>query len=130
MNFGRASLLGNAAHPRSADLPSINASQREALDTVEAIAIANQFEFATQLGDIHFINNLAVLHRREDFTDSEADGKRRHLVRMRLRNASEGWSIPAELKAFWDEAFSPKGKTAWHIEPMPEGFFPLRLYPN
>jgi hypothetical protein len=130
MNFGRASLLGNAAHPRSADLPSLSARQREALDVVEAIAIANQFEFATKPGDIHFINNLAVLHRRAGFTDSEADGKKRHLVRMRLRNASEGWGIPAELKAFWDEAFGPEGDMVWHIEPMPEGFFPLRLYPN
>jgi hypothetical protein len=130
MNFGREPLIGNAAHPRPADLPPLNASQSEALDIVESIAVATQFEFATQPGDIHFANNLAILHRRDKFVDCEAEGRKRHLVRMRLRNAGLSWGVPPELKPFWDKAFGHEGDhQVWHIEPTPDGFFPLRVYP-
>ncbi|KAF3012309.1 hypothetical protein E8E14_000041, partial [Neopestalotiopsis sp. 37M] len=69
MNFGRVPLLGNATHPRSEHLPQIRDSQKEALDLVEAIARATQLEIKTQPGDMHFVNNLAILHRREQFTN-------------------------------------------------------------
>lgn len=127
MNFGRAALCGSAAHPRKATLPTINDQQKEALDAIEAIARATEFSFATQPGDIHFINNQAVLHRRDGFVDG-AD-HHRHLVRMRLSSSTLGTSIPA-LAREWKDAFGEDGDLAFHIEPMPAGFFPLRQYPN
>ena len=130
MNFGRAALVGSASHPRPEHLPSITARQLEALDAIEAIAKATQLEMQTQAGDMHFINNLAVLHRREGFTDGMDQAQKRHLVRMRLRSSTLGWETPEELKREWFDAFEKKGRQAWHVEPMPDGFFPLRMQPN
>lgn len=130
MNFGRTPLLGNAIHPRPENLPKLNDRQREALDVVEAIAQAVQLEIKTQAGDMHFINNLAVLHRREGFVDGDSPQRKRHLVRMRLRSSQQGWDIPDELKREWHDAFDADTYQTWHLEPMPGDVFPLRKYTN
>ncbi|KAM0527200.1 hypothetical protein ACHAO3_004795 [Verticillium nonalfalfae] len=130
INFGRAPLLGSAAHPRPEHLPALSARQVEALDAVEAIAQATQLEIQTQAGDMHFINNLVVLHRREGFVNGEGPHEKRHLVRMILRDSQLGWAIPDELKRDWFDAFEKDADRAWHLEPMPEGFFPLRINTN
>ncbi|KAF5125524.1 Taurine hydroxylase-like protein SAT17 [Metarhizium anisopliae] len=129
-NFGRAALLGSASHVRPDRLPKLNSIQIEALDAIERIAQATQLEITTQAGDIHFINNLAVLHRREGFTNGSSTIEKRHLVRMRLRDSEMGWSIPNELKDEWVETFDPKLNRVWHLESMPDGFFPLRSQAN
>ncbi|KAK4205205.1 hypothetical protein QBC40DRAFT_292040 [Triangularia verruculosa] len=128
INFGRAALIGNEAHPRSKNLPSVTSRQMEALDAIESMARATEMHIQTQAGDIHFINNLAVLHRREGFVDGPTE--RRHLVRMRLRSAQHGWTIPAALENEWERAFKQQGTKHWHLEPMPDFFFPLRSQPN
>jgi hypothetical protein len=130
MNFGRAALLGSEAHPRAQNLPSLTARQIEALDAIETIAKATQLEIQTQAGDMHFINNLAILHRREGFANGQARTEKRHLVRMRLRSSQHGWSIPRELETEWDDAFKKDGVKHWHVDPMPAYFFSMRLYPN
>ncbi len=80
---------------------------------------------------MHFINNMAVLHRREGFVDGQAPAEKRHLVRMRLRSSERGWAIPAALQRPWAKAFDEEaGDRVWHLEPMPDAFFPLRKYPN
>ncbi|KAL2198948.1 hypothetical protein P885DRAFT_58358 [Corynascus similis CBS 632.67] len=130
INFGRAALLGSEAHPRAQHLPSLSARQIDALDAIEAIAQATQLEIQTQAGDMHFINNLAILHRREGFSNGQAPTEKRHLVRMRLRSTEKGWSIPRELATEWDAAFKKHGVKHWHVEPMPSYFFPMRYQPN
>ncbi|CAK7208173.1 hypothetical protein SBRCBS47491_000002 [Sporothrix bragantina] len=130
INFGRTPLLGNSIHPRPKNLPTVSARQVEALDAIETIAKATQLEIPTQAGDMHFINNLAVLHRRESFQDGAAVVEKRHLVRMRLRNSQLGWKLPQELQGEWELGFDEEHRRVWHIEPMPEAFFPLRKYPN
>lgn len=122
--------MGNATHPRPEHLPKITDRQREALDLVEAIAQATQLEIQTQAGDMHFINNLAVLHRREGFVDGPTNQDKRHLVRMRLRSSQLGWTIPVELKREWFDAFEKETRKTWHLEPMPGDAFPLRKYTN
>jgi hypothetical protein len=102
----------------------------EALDAIESIAQATQLEIPTKAGDIHFINNLAVLHRREGFVNGQSSEQRRHLVRMRLRDEELGWSIPPDLMPEWSRAFDTKASRVWHLEPMPDGFFPLRTFAN
>lgn len=104
--------------------------QLEALDAIEMIARATEMEIQTQPGDIHYINNLAVLHRRDAFVNGDDHAAKRHLIRMRLRNETLGWTIPDELKQEWSDAFEEEGERVWHLEPMPDGFFPLRLYTN
>ncbi|RYP63179.1 hypothetical protein DL771_009410 [Monosporascus sp. 5C6A] len=130
MNFGRTPLLGNAVHPRPEYLAKLNERQREALDFVEEIAKRVQLEIRTQAGDMHFINNFTVLHRREGFVDGEKTHGKRHLVRMILRDSKEGWPIPEELEQDWDDAFKDDSSKTWHVEPMPGGEFPLRKYTN
>lgn len=103
-------------------------SQREALDAIESAAKMFQLEIATQPGDIHFINNFAVLHRREGFSNT-AD-QSRHMIRTRLRDDELGWEVPEALRTEWEEAFGSKGTKVWHLQPMPEGFFPLRGHAN
>ena len=143
INYCPAALLGSAAQPRPSHLPSLTPQQREALEVVEAIARATELKITTRPGDLHFINNLAVLHRRDEFVDDEANdeanadatgvaktkGKnKRHLVRMRIRNQELGSDLPDCLKGSWEEVFGEEGERVWHLEPMPEGFFPLRKY--
>jgi len=130
MNFGRTPLMGNSTHPRPSHLPKLNEQQREALDAVEAIAKAVQLEIQTVAGDIHFINNLAVLHRREGFVNGASMDEKRHLVRMILRSSRHGWAIPAELEREWREAFDKEACKTWHLDPMPGEAFPLRKYTN
>ncbi|KAK7937585.1 uncharacterized protein PG986_014453 [Apiospora aurea] len=130
MNFGRTPLLGNATHPRPSSLPQVNDRQRGALDAIEAIARATQLEITTQAGDMHFINNMAVLHRRESFVNGQTGREKRHLVRMRLRSSALGWEIPEELRSDWHDAFESSAAKAWHLEPMPGDAFPLRKYTN
>lgn len=130
INFGRTPLVGSESYPRPKNLPVLTPLQREALDAVEAIGRATQLEMCTRPGDIHFINNLAILHRREGFLDGVDASKKRHLVRMRLRDEELGWSIPSELCEEWDLTFAKGKATMWHLHPMPEAFFPLRTQAN
>ncbi|RKK81723.1 hypothetical protein BFJ71_g15508 [Fusarium oxysporum] len=126
INFGRVALTGNAIYPRPTNLPAVTPRQMEALDSIENIAKATQLEISTRAGDMHFINNLTILHRREGFINGEAAQERRHLVRMRLRDDEMGWKLPADLRQEWSAAFNEEAPKIWHIEPMPDGFFPLR----
>lgn len=130
MNFGRVPLLGNAVHPRPDHLPSLSVRQIEALDAIESIANATQLEIPTQAGDIHFINNFAILHRREGFVNGDGPDERRHLVRMRLRDDECGWQVPPDLRQEWCLAFDERRSRVWHLQPMPDGFFPLRAQAN
>lgn len=129
-NFGRVALLGHAGHVGAKRFPELTGSQVEALDMIESIAQATQLEIATEAGDIHLINNLAILHRHEGFENGPSPHERRHLVRMRLRDDELGWDIPHELKREWSEAFDAERAQVWHLDPMPDSFFPLRSQPN
>lgn len=122
--------MGSASHPRPSSLPRLTPIQVEALDAIEAIAKATQLEMTTVAGDVHFINNFAVLHRREGFVDGEQASEKRHLVRMRLRDDELGWAVPEELQSEWTQAFGEAGSKVWHLVPMPEGFFLLRGQAN
>ncbi|KAF5590671.1 hypothetical protein FPCIR_6334 [Fusarium pseudocircinatum] len=130
LNFGRVPLVGNAIHPRPAHLPRISMKQLKALEDIERAARKVQLEIETQPGDIHFINNLFILHKRDSFRDGDGVGERRHLVRMRLRDDELGWNLPESLKKEWEDAFGAGLDKLWHVDPMPEGYFPLRSYPN
>ena len=131
MNFARTPLMGNAVHPRDKDLPTLSQAQVEALDVVEKIARKLELKIKTQVGDMHFINNFTVLHRRDGFSDGAAEQDKRHLVRMRLRSSKLGWSIPNELKEDWDYAFGGYPRLErWNLDPMPHGFYPLQRWTN
>jgi len=133
-NFFNGALLGSRANPRPPNLPPLTPSQISALYILQDLAEKYHLSIPLQVGDIHFVNNLAVLHRRDAFEIEP--GKKRHLVRMWLRNAELGWELPDLLRreCGWDEAFAEDGDEdrdeVWHIEPMPHFYFPLRKYGN
>ena len=122
--------MGSPAYPRPLGLPALNPKQVEALDAIEKIARATELQIRTEPGDIHMINNLAIFHRRDSFVNGDSVDQKRHLVRMQLRDSRLGWKIPPELDGEWTGAFKGDREKMWHVEPMPEGFFPMRLQPN
>ncbi len=59
-------------------------AEREALACVESVANRSdmQLTFKQEPGDVLFINNLAVMHRREKYHDAEDEAQKRMLYRM------------------------------------------------
>ncbi len=127
MNFSRRLLTGSAPRdPRSPGIPGLTERQAEALDAVHAISRAHEIRTVMMKGDIRFLNNMGIVHRRESFEDGE--GSRRHLVRLWLNNEEHCWKLPAPLRLAWarvfeDEerethwAFSPFGKDGKYLRP-------------
>lgn len=98
MNFAREPLLGLEGVPRSAKLAVLTPAQREALDLVEQVAKQSQIKVESEPGDMMFINNHAVLHSREAFSDAPGPGSGRHLVRAWLKNPELAWGLPQALQ--------------------------------
>jgi hypothetical protein len=92
--------------------------QAEALDMVHFLSQKYRLTMRLRRGDIQLINNLAIQHARDAFSDSNS--QRRHIVRLWLRNESLAWKTPDGLKATWFEKYgdSPRKKTAkWNVFP-------------
>ncbi|AEO71829.1 uncharacterized protein THITE_2148420 [Thermothielavioides terrestris NRRL 8126] len=121
MSFSRRLLVG---HPpkdvRTPGIPGLTEAQAEALDAVHFVARKHEFKPAMVRGDLRFINNMAVLHRREAFTNG-ADGTAaatRHLVRLWLNNPARCWPLPRPLRIAWARIFEdPEREEHWDIEP-------------
>ena len=121
-NYRIRPFLGTPGYPRNADLGPLPAHQEEALDVVGKIAdeIALKFEFQT--GDIQYSNNLSMLHAREEFTRAADDNRRRHLLRIVLKDEEYGWDMPEALKAVMNSMFehdADEEKFPWSPEPLP-----------
>ena len=96
LNFAREPLIGLSGIARTSGFPELSKEQREALDFIEVIARRGQLTLKTQPGDLTFINNHALLHSRDAFTDSP--GANRYLVRMWLKNCKLAWKLPRSLQ--------------------------------
>ena len=70
-------------HP---DLPDLTPRQVEALDMVESIAASavRRVRFRQEPGDIIWLNNWVVLHKRQAFRDWPQPARRRHILRVWL----------------------------------------------
>jgi hypothetical protein len=68
------------------DLPDLTPRQVEALDLVESIAASDTYrvEFLQQPGDLIWLNNWLVLHKRQAFEDWDDLARRRHILRLWL----------------------------------------------
>ncbi|KAJ4387303.1 hypothetical protein N0V93_007892 [Gnomoniopsis smithogilvyi] len=95
-------------HPATAGIRDegcdLNESQIKALEVLGQVAEKHSISIAAQPGDILFVNNLALLHKRDAYLDAET---RRHLVRLWLRHPDLSWEIPEEMKAPWKVAYGP-----------------------
>lgn len=92
--------------------------QAEALDMVHFTAQEHQLTMRLQRGDIQLVNNLAVLHARSQFNDTQ--DQKRHIMRLWLRNESLAWETPEGLRKTWHEKYgdSDRRKIAtWNLYP-------------
>ena len=107
LNFSRRNLTGSYHTPRTKGLPVLTEAQAEALDAVHFLAEKHQLKMAMAPGDLRFFNNLAILHRRDGFEDSESD--KRHMMRVWLWNEELTWSLPPALQLATDRCFAEHG---------------------
>ena len=101
-------------------VPELSRNQQEALSVFLDLARRNQVRVPIQSGDMLFVNNWAILHRREKYEDDEATS--RHLIRLWLRSSSLGWEVPSSMAKPWLSAFGGgvNADQVYAIEPMPE----------
>ena len=98
----------------------VSPTQREALEAVQDLARRHKLEVPFQDGDMRFINNLALLHSRDDLKKSPGSDQR-YLLRMWLRNEKLGWPIPTELQCDWKKSFEDvQGRGRWDAKVMTE----------
>ena len=71
LQYGRRYYVGFGDLPRSSHLPPITEAQAEALDALhflgERYSVSTNFE----KGDMQYVNNVAIFHARDGYTDSE-----------------------------------------------------------
>ncbi|KKY36002.1 putative taurine catabolism dioxygenase [Diaporthe ampelina] len=124
-------------HPTTAEQPSegskLTEAQLKSLEVLNELAEKHALAIPAQAGDILFINNLGVLHKRDSYVDGDGDGaagsigeamkddddvkagddkhqvtdktKRRWLMRLWLRNDALSWEIPKPMKLPWEAAY-------------------------
>jgi hypothetical protein len=92
--------------------------QAEALDMVHFVAEKHSIRFQMQSGDILFSNNLALLHARGPYVETVASPKKRHLLRLWLRNDQRAWTTPQGLEEDWFSVYGDserRGRAFWTI---------------
>ncbi|KAF5245829.1 hypothetical protein FAUST_1616 [Fusarium austroamericanum] len=102
-------------------VPALTEVQLNALKAVSDAASEVELQLKLETGDLLFFNNLALVHRRDAYTDD--DKSARHMVRLWLRSQKYGWAIPDGLLPPWEAAYGEKRKHKtrhYPIVPMPE----------
>lgn len=102
MNCSRALITGTASRPRPADIPAITQTQQQAIDALHYFGRACAVKLNFEPGDLLFFNNLSMLHARDGFTDDQSQGRKRHILRIILRDESFAWDVPACLRQTLD----------------------------
>ncbi|CAO2655440.1 Nn.00g105040.m01.CDS01 [Neocucurbitaria sp. VM-36] len=118
--FSRQKITGSQHYPLSPTLPAMSEEQAEALDMVHYIAEEHGIVMTLEPGDMLFYNNLAVLHGRNAFTDTDTGDHRRHIIRLWVRNEEHAWETPAELAREWHLVYGESERRAraqWKINP-------------
>ncbi|KAK3395145.1 hypothetical protein B0H63DRAFT_64633 [Podospora didyma] len=121
-SFSRRLIVGNPPfHPRTPGIPGLTEAQAEAIDAMHYIAKKHEIKPTMQRGDLRFINNMALLHRREAF-ENHPGSAARHLVRLWLHN-DEGmcWALPGPLRLAWARVFEDDEggrEQHWDVEPV------------
>lgn len=71
LQYGRRYFVGFGDLPRSPEIPPISEAQAEALDALHFLGEKFCVNTHFQKGDIQYVNNVALFHARDGFTDSE-----------------------------------------------------------
>lgn len=103
--------------PRSKGIPGLSEAQAEAIDAVHFVACQHEIQPTMEKGDLRFVNNMGLLHRREAFEDEGDD--HRHLIRLWLNNPRKCWKLPAPLRLAWARVFEDDERMSrWDIDPF------------
>ncbi|KAG8622808.1 hypothetical protein KVT40_009319 [Elsinoe batatas] len=126
MIFARRLLTGSPMIPRTTGIPGLSEVQAEALDAVHFIAEETSRPLALAGGDIVFTNNLATLHSRGAFANTEY--AKRHMMRLWLCNPEYAWRIPDSLQLAWDRIFpdSDRSDDFWPVTRKEQQRYKLR----
>ncbi|EQL02350.1 taurine catabolism dioxygenase TauD [Ophiocordyceps sinensis CO18] len=105
-------------HPASPDegVPALTLAQRYALGRVSQVGAAFELRLKLEAGDLLFVNNWALLHRRDAYQDGDLTS--RHMVRLWLRNTQLGWSIPTDLLTPWLAAYGEQSRPKMRLYPL------------
>ncbi|KAI2642741.1 TfdA family taurine catabolism dioxygenase TauD [Xylaria nigripes] len=103
LQYARRYFVGFRALPRNPNIPPITEAQAEALDALHFLGEKFCVNTNFQKGDIQYINNLALFHGRDGFTNTPE--KKRHLLRFWLRDAENAWEVPGPLQLVWDQLY-------------------------
>jgi hypothetical protein len=109
---------------RNRALPVPSAAQIEATNAVQFIAAANCIRLALKQGEILFLNDMAIMHGREAFSE-EGEFLKRHFLKMLLRDPAQNWPVP-ESAGDWMKMYGPNcadgtRSEGWDIEYQPGG---------
>jgi len=120
LNFSRRTLTSNDTFPRTRDstlFEPLTEAQAESIDAIHFTALKHGLELNMLPGDMCFINNLALMHGRNAFEDS--DESKRYFLRLWLRNPETAWKIPEGLRRVHDLVFQPQPdiEDYWDIDP-------------
>jgi hypothetical protein len=117
-NFSRRCLVGHSiTGPRTPGIPGLTEAQAEALDALHAVGRRHELKTSMETGDIRFVNNMGLMHRRDAYEDDDNDDdessrttptgldQRRHLMRLWLHNPRECWTLPPSLRLAWERIY-------------------------
>ncbi|KAJ3525618.1 hypothetical protein NM208_g11563 [Fusarium decemcellulare] len=119
--------LGPHPSMNNSNIPNLTDAQLHALQAVSEAAARSELQLKLEMGDLLFFNNLALVHRRDAYTDD--DNSSRHMVRLWLRSQKFGWAIPDGMRPPWEAAYGENRKVkARHYPIVPMAEYPVQKY--
>ncbi|PPQ82715.1 hypothetical protein CVT26_001034, partial [Gymnopilus dilepis] len=118
IQYARRIFTGFLGLPRSEGIPPITEAQAEALDTIHYLAEKYALGLSFEKGDIQYINNLSIFHGRDGYVDKP--DKKRHLLRLWLRNEELAWKLPHQLEPTWKKLYYSATPDSERFPPEPE----------
>ncbi|KAF6751642.1 hypothetical protein DFP72DRAFT_1071009 [Ephemerocybe angulata] len=118
IQYARRIFTGFLGLPRSQEIPPITEAQAEALDAIHFLAEKYNLGLNFQKGDIQYINNLSIFHARDAFTDTAE--KKRHLLRLWLRDEEHAWKLPKPLEEPWQRLYYTAKEDEHRFPQQPE----------
>ena len=117
-------MTGFEGKRRNAALPAPNWAQVEALNAVQFLAEKNAVPLPIKKGDLILINDMAILHGREGYNDTENATAKRNLLKMYLRDPQQKVQIPESLKEEWEMIYGPNRNDGQRIETWCPDLYP------
>ncbi|KAH7152140.1 hypothetical protein B0J13DRAFT_605200 [Dactylonectria estremocensis] len=128
-SFSQRLLLGHKPFDsRTPGIPGLTEAQAEALDALHFTARKHEIKPRMMPGDLRFINNMAIVHRREAFENGTTNS--RHLVLLWHHKELMCWKLPLPLplRIAWARVFyNDEREEHWDIVTPMKGGKILRI---